>query len=145
MCGLLFHVLGCSLSGLARHPLRWGRVSIVCLSLPHLFLGIVSLAWSSLLPCAWVMSLLSGPTSLVLGSCLSLLVGPPSRVLGRCLSCQAGRSTCQYSWCNCITHKIILHHRGFRSLWHSGLGTQHQWSSGRIHRCHRCGPGSIPG
>ena len=22
---------------------------------------------------------------------------------------------------------------------------QHQWSSGRIHRCHRCGPGSIPG
>ena len=22
---------------------------------------------------------------------------------------------------------------------------QHQWSSGRIHRCHRCDPGSIPG
>ena len=21
----------------------------------------------------------------------------------------------------------------------------HRWSSGRIHRCHRCGPGSIPG
>ena len=21
----------------------------------------------------------------------------------------------------------------------------HQWSSGRIHRCHRCDPGSIPG
>ena len=24
-------------------------------------------------------------------------------------------------------------------------GRQHQWSSGRIHRCHRCDPGSIPG
>ena len=23
--------------------------------------------------------------------------------------------------------------------------TMHQWSSGRIHRCHRCDPGSIPG
>ena len=23
--------------------------------------------------------------------------------------------------------------------------TKHQWSSGRIHRCHRCDPGSIPG
>jgi hypothetical protein len=22
---------------------------------------------------------------------------------------------------------------------------KHQWSSGRIHRCHRCDPGSIPG
>ena len=22
---------------------------------------------------------------------------------------------------------------------------RHQWSSGRIHRCHRCDPGSIPG
>ena len=22
---------------------------------------------------------------------------------------------------------------------------QHQWSSGRIHRCHQCDPGSIPG
>ena len=22
---------------------------------------------------------------------------------------------------------------------------EHQWSSGRIHRCHRCDPGSIPG
>ena len=22
---------------------------------------------------------------------------------------------------------------------------QHRWSSGRIHRCHRCDPGSIPG
>ena len=25
------------------------------------------------------------------------------------------------------------------------LCQQHQWSSGRIHRCHRCDPGSIPG
>ena len=25
------------------------------------------------------------------------------------------------------------------------LGHEHQWSNGRIHRCHRCDPGSIPG
>ena len=24
------------------------------------------------------------------------------------------------------------------------IGVKHQWSSGRIHRCHRCDPGSIP-
>ena len=27
----------------------------------------------------------------------------------------------------------------------SQMGHEHQWSSGRIHRCHRCDPGSIPG
>ena len=27
----------------------------------------------------------------------------------------------------------------------NGRIQQHQWSSGRIHRCHRCDPGSIPG
>jgi hypothetical protein len=27
----------------------------------------------------------------------------------------------------------------------AGSRAEHQWSSGRIHRCHRCDPGSIPG
>ncbi len=27
----------------------------------------------------------------------------------------------------------------------TGLTAAHHWSSGRIHRCHRCDPGSIPG
>ena len=30
-------------------------------------------------------------------------------------------------------------------MWPSVKFSQHQWSSGRIHRCHRCDPGSIPG
>lgn len=35
---------------------------------------------------------------------------------------------------------LTLSSRCHSSFWHL-----HQWSSGRIHRCHRCDPGSIPG
>ena len=63
--------------------------------------------------------------------------------------CLSGRTLCQYlsrlhqelqnhsfmNWCRC-------------SALRAGMLTnyaRHQWSSGRIHRCHRCDPGSIPG
>ena len=32
-----------------------------------------------------------------------------------------------------------------RLLLPAGIEQEHQWSSGRIQRCHRCDPGSIPG
>ena len=41
-------------------------------------------------------------------------------------------------FCN-IFHMRCVKHCQFLE-WH-----WHQWSSGRIHRCHRCDPGSIPG
>ena len=34
----------------------------------------------------------------------------------------------------CATHLAVV-----------AMVRRHQWSSGRIHRCHRCDPGSIPG
>ena len=39
-----------------------------------------------------------------------------------------------------IDHCLIWFYQSAWKLW-----DWHQWSSGRIHRCHRCDPGSIPG
>ena len=41
-----------------------------------------------------------------------------------------------------LSHFCSVHKAQFNDL---PIVRTHQWSSGRIHRCHRCDPGSIPG
>ena len=47
----------------------------------------------------------------------------------------------------CHAAKTKKEYKGIWSLYESSpkIFQRHQWSSGRIHRCHRCDPGSVSG
>ena len=86
------------------------------------------------------------------------LRGPHRRLSCRTLRCHRegrGQMPCLYvcrrtlpqRWpCNLTcSGACLFFFRGANVARHKKPSSQHQWSSGRIHRCHRCDPGSIPG
>ena len=54
---------------------------------------------------------------------------------GQCIQCES-RSGLRW---------LIKHVHAPYTCATTTMSQLHQWSSGRIHRCHRCDPGSIPG